>query len=255
MRTKYVLITVLFAGSAHANIIPLSDFRSVSVSGVAGIVGGGDSYSQEQTPSGPFNKFNGNVAGSADWSDPAPTSWYGLMGSYHADSSANQSSTITADQISVDANLWGSTRVSLVGPYGPASSFASSIFEVSFGVLTPLEYQLDEFHTAGFHDLPPPSFDFYLGSATAGTILANSNLAASSHSSGVLLPDVYTLRFNANLSTVPDPLGDFKFASYSLNLRVASVPDNASSAVLLLISLVVLIGTHQAMARMTRVTG
>ena len=239
MRTNFhVVIAVAFATSAYANIIPLSDSRSVNVSGVTGAVGGGDSYFQQEESAGLFGKFDGNVSGSADWSDSVPTSWYGLMGSYRADSRATQISTITTERISVSANLWGSAWVSLAGPYGPASSVANSVFEVSFDVLNPLQYQIDTFRSVSFHDLPRPSFDFFLESARAGTILNNADISAANHFSGLLLPDSYTLRFNANLSTVPDPLGDLKFANYSLDLRIASVPDTGSTLVLLFLSLV-----------------
>jgi hypothetical protein len=250
MRTKpFVLVACLFAGSVCANMIPLTDFRSVAVSGVAGGQGGSQSYSQQQGPSAPFARFSGNVSGSADWKDPAPTWWYGLTGSYHADSRASQTSTITADQIAVTANLWGSSRVSLAGPYGPASSLASSMFEVSFSVLNPLEYQLDAFRSSAFHDLPRPSFDFFLSSANYGNIFGNSHLSQGNHFSGILLPDVYTLRFNAGISTVPDPLGDFKYAAYGMNLRVAAVPDTGSSVTLFLIALAGLIAVHRKVTR------
>jgi hypothetical protein len=59
-----------------------------------------------QSSSGAFGAFGGNVGGSADWTDLAPSQeWYGRTGSYHADSSAIQYSTITSDQVSVDASL------------------------------------------------------------------------------------------------------------------------------------------------------
>jgi hypothetical protein len=255
MRTKpFVLVACLFAGPVYATMIPLADFRSVSVSGVAGGQGGSQSYSQQQVPSSPFAQFDENVSGSADWRDPAPTPWYGLTGFYHADSRASQTSTITADQIAVSASLWGSSRVSLAGPYGPASSSASSIFEVSFSVLNPLAYELDAFRSSAFHDLPPPSFDFSLSSANYGSVLGTSDLSQGSHFSGVLLPDVYTLRFNAGISTVPDPLGDFKYAAYGMNLRVAAVPDTGSSVTFLVIALAGLIVVHRKVSNRARVT-
>jgi hypothetical protein len=256
MRTKpFVLVACLFAGSVCANMIPLTDFRSVAVSGVAGGQGGSQSYSKQQGPSAPFAQFDGNVSGSADWKDPASTSWYGLTGSYHADSRASQTSTITADQIAVTANLWGSSRVSLAGPYGPASSLASSMFEVSFGVLTPLEYQLDAFRTSFFPPTPVPTFDFFLSSASSGTILSSNQPFGTNQFSGTLLPDVYTLRFNAGLSTGPDPLGDFKFAAYGMNFSVAAVPDAGSSVTLFVIALAGLIAVHRKVTSRARVTG
>jgi VPDSG-CTERM motif len=249
MRTKLiVLVALCVAGQAYANMIPLSGFRSVSASGVAGGLGGGGQsyYSQTQSLSAPLGYFDANVSGSADWTDPVPvTQWYGLMGSYHADSLATQTSTITPDQISVSASLSGSTSVSLAGPYGPANSSASSIFEVSFNVLTPLEYQLDASRAFYFHDMPLPGFDFFLTSSNYGTILDNTSLSGANYFSGILLPDVYTLGFNADISTVPDPLGDLKGASYSMNLRVAGVPDAGSTSMLLGMAFVILIAVHR----------
>jgi hypothetical protein len=242
MKTKSsVLIACLFAGSVCANMIPLTEFRSVAVSGVAGGETGTQSYFEEQAPSASFAHFTGNVSGSADWQDPLPTSFYGLQGSYQVDSRASQTSSITADEISVSAKLWGGSLVSLAGPYGRASSQASSIFEVSFGVLTPLEYQLDAFRTSFFLPTPVPTFDFFLSSATSGTVLGSTQSFGFDRFSGTLLPDVYTLRFNAGLSTGPDPLGDFKYAAFNMNLRVTAVPDTGSTVTFLVIALAGLI--------------
>jgi VPDSG-CTERM motif len=246
MRTSpFLSIALILAGQAYANMIPLSGVRSVSASGIAGRISGGgqSSYSETQSLSGPLGTFNGNVGGSADRTDLLPVpEFYGYMGSYHADSRASQTSTITVDQISVSASLRGSTLVSLAGPYGPASSLASSIFEVSFIVLDVLEYELAESHAGSFHDLPVPHFDFLFTSTNHGNILGATNFFGANHLSGILLPDVYTLRFNADISTVPDPLGDFKQADYSLNFRVAPVPDAGSTLTLLGLALCVIGG-------------
>ena len=69
----------------------------------------------------------------------------------------------------------------------------------------------------------------------------------------MVLPDVYTLRFNAGLSTVPDPPGDFTHSSYTMNLRVANVPESGSSVLLLLIGLTGVIVVHRKMVNGKRV--
>jgi VPDSG-CTERM motif len=241
MRTSpFLLIALVLAGQAYANMIPLSGVRSVSASGIAGRISGGgqSSYSETQSLSGPLGTFNGNVGGSADRTDLLPVpEFYGHMGSYHADSRASQTSTITADEISVSASLGGSTMVSWAGPYGPADSWASSIFEVSFNVSTPLEYQLAVSRSFGYHDMPFPHFEFFLSSTNYGKILDNFSLSSPlffpGPFSGILLPGAYTLRFNADIYAVADPHGDFKLADYSMNLRVAPVPDAGSTLTLL----------------------
>jgi VPDSG-CTERM motif len=91
-------------------------------------------------------------------------------------------------------------------------------------------------------DLPVPHFDFLFTSTNHGNILGATNFFGANHLSGILLPDVYTLRFNADISTVPDPLGDFKQADYSLNFRVAPVPDAGSTLTLLGLALCVIGG-------------
>jgi VPDSG-CTERM motif len=176
------------------------------------------------------------VSGSADWTNPtAPSN----TGWFRADSRAIQTSTISADQISVNASLLGNTRVSLAGPYGPTNAFGSSIFEVTFDLAAPVEYTLGISRSAFGHDLPRPNTDFSLSSATYGSILDNSTLSLFSGTpfSGVLMPDIYTLRFNADFSAVADPLGDVKVVDYSMNLSVAQVPDAGSSITLLVMAL------------------
>jgi hypothetical protein len=221
------LIAVLLGGQLHADLIPLSETRSVSVSGVAG----GRSYSSSQSSSDAFGDFTASVSGSADWTNPsAPpnTGWF------HADSRAVQTSTISADQISVNASLLGNTRVSLAGPYGPTGAFGSSIFEVTFDLATPVDYTLGISRSVFGHDLPRPNLEFSLSSATYGSVLGNDILSLFS---GMLMPDRYTLRFNADFSAVADPLGDVKLVDYSMNFRVAQVPDAGSSVTLLLMAL------------------
>ena len=222
MKIIVVALTGTFlAGSTQANLILLSESRSVSASGVAGGAGiGGQSYSQAQSSSPGFGGANLQVSGSADWIDTTPVeSWYGLLGTYHADSRASQASSITSDHISVNASLGGSTSVALAGPYGPADSAASSVFEVSFSVLEPLNYSLDVSRGFFGHDLPLPEFDFFLDSAHHGTLWDNHNLTGFDSFSGILVPDTYTLRFNASIMCVADPLGDFKAANYGMDLH------------------------------------
>ena len=234
MKTPLLLIALFLCGQAYGYLIPLSGFRSVSASGIAGSISGGgqSSYSETESLTGPLGAFDGSVSGFADRKDTVPSS-YGRMGSYHAESAATQTSIIAVDQISVTASLWGSTRVSLAGPYGPADSSASSVFEVTFDVLDPLAYQLDASRILGWHAMPPPNLNFSLTSAHQGAILSNTSLTGANHFSGILFPDNYTLRFNADIFAVADPLGDFKYVEYSMNLRVTPVPDAGSTGALL----------------------
>ena len=111
------------------------------------------------------------------------------MGPDHAESAATQTSIIAVDEISVTASLWGSTRVSLAGLYGPADSSASSVFKVTFDVLDPLAYQLDASRILGWHAMPPPNLNFSLTSAHQGAILSNTSLTGANHFSGILFPD------------------------------------------------------------------
>jgi hypothetical protein len=97
-----------------------------------------------------------------------------------------------------------------------------------------------------------PGFDFFLTSSNYGRILDNASLSGANHFSGILLPDVYTLRFNADIYAVPDPLGDLKGASYSMNLRVAGVPDVGATGMLLGMAFVALIAVHRKWASGTR---
>jgi len=174
------------------------------------------------------------------------------MGSYHADSRASQNSTITPGQISASASLRGSSWVSLAGPYGPAGSEAESIFEVSFNVLTPIQYVMAVSRTLSFVDLPYPEFDFFLTSANHGNILDNHNLTGANLFSGILIPDTYTLRFDAKIDTVADPFGDFKSADYSMNLSIADVPDTGSCGLFFIITLAGLAVAQRKLGYTTR---
>ncbi len=223
MRTNpFIIITLLLAGQASANMIPLSALRSVSVSGAAGQ----SSYSGRQSLSAPFGDFVGNVSGSANGQ-------YVPLESPHADSSASQTSTIAEDELSVDVNLVARSGVSLSSFPGIAAT--SSSFEVTFNVLEPLAYQLGGFRNVFYHAAYPPEINFLLNSASYGTILGGLPFSAlyGDGFAGTLLPDIYTLRFNADISTFPDPLGESIIANYGMNLRVTPVPDAGSTLALL----------------------
>ena len=241
MRTKLIILVALcVAGQAYANMIPLSVVRSLSVSGTAG----GSSYSQTQSFSG-FGTFDGNLAGAAD-----SINSLGLF--FHADSRASQTSSMSADEISANMILRGNTGISLSGPAGPVESRASSIFELTFSILTAQEYEITGSGFLFGHDIPRPNLDFLIASTTSGTILGQSSFFGTH--SGILLPDTYTLRFDSDLSAQKDPLGDVQAADININLRVTSVSDAGSTGMLLGVTFVALITVYRKWARQEHVS-
>ena len=65
MRVPLLLIALTLCGQAYGYLIPLSGFRSVSASGIAGSIGGGgqSSYSETESLTGPLGAFDGSVSG------------------------------------------------------------------------------------------------------------------------------------------------------------------------------------------------
>jgi hypothetical protein len=165
MRTKLIILVALrVAGHAHANMIPLSAVRGLSVSGTAG----GSSYSQTQSFSG-FGTFDGSLAGVADSTDSM-----GFF--YHADSQASQTSAIPGDEISASLSLQGDTSLSYTSPISPVSpagaveARARSIFELTFNVPSVHEYSLTGSGSlvATYRE---PTLIFSLNSTAAGVLL------------------------------------------------------------------------------------
>jgi hypothetical protein len=230
MRTNpFLLITLLLAGQAAANLIPLSGFRSVSISGSAQDIDGNgatSSYSQTQSLSG-FGTFNASLSDSTE------------QGRAHAESRASQTSAITANEISLSSIVWASEGLTNhTEPFGQTSgavSSAHSTFEITFNVLEPLIYELDASRSIYRHRWGIFELDFLLGSASHGTILNDLPVEALYFGgfSGILLPDIYTLRFNADMVAFADPLGDTEGADYGMNFHVSPVPDAGSTMALL----------------------
>ena len=231
MRTPFLLIAAFIAGQADADLIPLSAFRSLGISGNIG----GSSYSQSIS-SDLFATFDRSLSDALTIPALMSSTFGGGIGLLHVDSLASQTSTITADAIALSASL----RVNL-GPFldpafppSPRQSQASFGFEYTFNVLQPLTYELTApIERSSGHGALPPNIDIFLSSAGVFTIPLYSGGIVSR--SGVLLPDTYTLRVASNTLVYSDPLGDFQNVNLSLNFRTSPVPDLGSTAVLLAI--------------------
>jgi hypothetical protein len=228
----------MLAGQAHADIIPLSDNRSVSVSGYAQGHGAElQSYSQTATPA-PFAPFNGSVNGSVDSTDASPAYPLDPLFTSHADGQSNQTSIIGTSRLAVSGNLRGREWIGQNGGSSAAAEM-NSVFEVGFRVDAPIAYTLSAAPLLGFHQDSggvgaSSLFDFSLTSANHGVILNYYDFLGASlfgDSSGILQPDDYMLRLNASVSLVPDPLGDVAFAEYGVTFTVT--PESAPTALLL----------------------
>ena len=228
MKTKTLILTLLaaIAGAAHADIIPLTAFRSVDISGRAS----GDTYSASSS-SIALGTFAQTLSDSADGSDPE-----GSL--YHADSRATQTSLITPDQISLSSELFAFS--SIVWSYPAtlgrdASSTASTIFDLTFRVQSLQAYTLNWSgsapQTPGFF----PILEFDLINSSGQTIASMSSIFREV--SGFLAPDDYRLRFNSIVIAVKDPLGNLKTTDFDMNMRVASVPETGSTLALMAIAL------------------
>jgi VPDSG-CTERM motif len=233
----FLLLIPLLAVPAFGDLIPLSAFRSVSISGTAGA----ESYSQLRSSSS-LGNFAASISDSADWQDPGATSveYFGNFypaGFHHTESSATQTSTISGNGISISSSIFGDSWTSLAGPYNLAESRAASIFEAAFRILEPQVYDLDSsFDLLIGHGFSFPHLSFSLSGATYGSIFPTPFQGRQNHVnhvSGLLLPDLYTLRIETDISTAPDPLGYDRQVDYELDLTVAPVPDAGSTLALL----------------------
>jgi len=144
--TLVALLACIFAHLSNAQVILLSENRSVSASGWAQGEGAGlQSYSFIQTPSASFADFNGSVSGSADSTDVIPPDLgYGnlTLFPHHAKSQSNQTSTISPSAIAVSGSLLADEGGFAFRGGGSSLSLARSVFEVGFRVDAPIAYTL-----------------------------------------------------------------------------------------------------------------
>jgi len=262
--TLVALLACIFAHLSNAQVILLSENRSVSASGWAQGEGAGlQSYSFIQTPSASFADFNGSVSGSADSTDVIPPDLgYGnlTLFPHHAKSQSNQTSTISPSAIAVSGSLLADEGGFAFGGGGSSLSLARSVFEVGFRVDAPIAYTLSAAPLLGFHqdsggDGASSLFDFSLTSASHGVILNYYDFLGASlfgDSSGILQPDDYILRLDVLAFTDPDPIGDFAAAEYSVSLTTTTVPESASTGLLLGLALAGLVAMRRRFAHLRR---
>ncbi|MEO7598989.1 MAG: hypothetical protein ABIV50_08650 [Opitutus sp.] len=223
-RLVIVLLVLAVAADASATLIPLSITRSVGIGGTAGEINYSESVSSTLD-----GTFSSSLTNSASWTDTEPKIAGFSASSYRAASSAAQNSTVSGSDISVDIDLFASSGVSLWGPYSSGYSSTSSAFECIFLVQQALYYEFTMQRFVSGHDLPGPFLNFQLVGDNAGSILNPNSGLFGSPATGILLPDTYTLRFNASAMSVVDPLGDFKSVDWSMHLNTSPVPDGAST--------------------------
>jgi hypothetical protein len=198
VQTVATSIVVLMAIGTHveAQFSLLSDNRSVSASGE---VNSSTLYSQFQAGPEAFATFNGNVNGSGE------TNLLEVV------SSATQTSIITSNAIYATNVVGCSYSFSYTGPFGGAPSgeaVASNIFEITFGVQSPVLCCVSGIHFAGGDIFGAPTV--YLGSAHHGTITSiGENQEYAWNFLGVLQSDTYI--FNLD---VPIDFGAFYSPQY-----------------------------------------
>lgn len=250
----------LVTTQTYASLISLSGAASVSVSGEARsgpILGGaGDSYSQSQSVPAPFNSFNGNVSGVANWTIP-PDPSYTLPTTFSASSQAVQNSTFAWNGISISGNLSAQHTPNVGAPFAFASESAASVFDVTFAVDETMPYSL-ALSVTGFHGhgnwmaISAPVFS--LTQVGGGLSLGMSDVlntgpgAWSYNGTGLLAPGNYHLVYNLNAFAADDPLGDFDTKNFSLGLQVRGVPETGTTVVLLGLSLAGLVALRRLLA-------
>jgi hypothetical protein len=221
------LLAAVLAPPVRANLILLSETRSVAVAGTAGgpLSGEAHSYDMAQGSSGIGGAFSGNLSGVAD-----------ATGGYHADSQASQSSVIGASEITASGHLQSASWVSPTVPSGLGVARATSVFDVSFRVTEDTSYNLALTLNLFHADMPPPSIDFGLGWLGGNEIVGlNDVLVGGGSYAGILAPGDYQLVLDATTGTVIDPLGDLALLNYQLDFAdgPVQVPETGETFTLL----------------------
>lgn len=242
-----ILAGAVLAAAAASHGQPLlnyiGDNRSISVSGVAGGIDGSNSYSYTNSPSAPYATFAGSVNGVADWQDTTPLTTPSYTnqepGNYHAESGASQTSMLDGGSLFASSRVWGSCSVSLQGPYGPANPVASSIFEVTFELTVPVQYELTvgfgpNFSSWPYYDRGTPSL-FPVGQSqllSAPAFESTAQYPSLFRYQGILDPGAYTLLMTQGFSLPADPFGQMLDVSYDMNFTVTAIPEPSVAALL-----------------------
>jgi hypothetical protein len=243
MKTQAMIIgAALSAINAQANLIPLSSFRNISISGTAI----DESYSDSRSSTS-LGSFNQTVSNSVTDTDSEGTI-YQALGQVH------QTSLITNDSVFLSTNMFAETEMIWRFPaslHGTVGSEATSTFAFTFALADPSNLTLlgSGSTPTGFQrNVPDSVFDLRLTSLDGPIFSTHSFLIIDplAHNPSVpasisVLPGIYTLQVTAHTFAVPDPLGDLAMFSTDLTMRATSVPEVGSTLILMLGGLAVLI--------------
>jgi len=225
----------LAAAAVQAQIVVISDYGSVSVSGTAAGVDGKQSFSDSKdSATAPFTL---NASGSANWTDT--TLSYDNLGvpkpiSASASATASQTLGITSASISAGGQLSaadGFNRVFQV-PGQSASATAQSSFATTFLVQSAIEFSLSVADSSFNSDPGPSGWKYSLKSSSGSDVLSELSPSfsqgpgglATLEYDGTLEPGTYTLSMLGLEVAIVDPLGDSGNGSYDMKLDVSGGP-------------------------------
>lgn len=255
----FVCAAFILAASVQANIIPLDGTSTINISGHVAILqnhgGATDSYAQTQTVAGVHSLYQNSLSDSATATAIPQPGWvYFLPLEYNASSQATQTATVGQDLIHLTGNLRAQSGAH--AQVGTMTASASSLFDLTFKIdeaevfaLT-LESSLAHF-PFHFGTLPPPAFSLTTidGTPIAGVsdlIRTGGSASATWSLNGLFLlgPGDYRLQYSAATAGLAwDPLGESSTVSY--DVRLAAVPDAASTVALLSAAMLPLALVHR----------
>jgi hypothetical protein len=249
----FALAATILIGDATAQIIPVSGNALVSVAGQATVptIYGGqtDSYSTVHSTPVPYAQFTNAVSGDAFAEITILPPFELLLGTtLHATSNASLTSAITANAITVNSSVAASADAySQVGTRGAS---ARSLVDITFRLDEAASFSFSGSATHSQNSAYMPSV-FTTSLTTSGgsevfqfTHADNGLISPSVYHidlaaplTGILSPGIYQFKMDLNAVAGPDPLGDSGSGSTSFTLRMTSVPEGGTTAVLVLSAL------------------
>ncbi len=234
----------------NAQIIPVSLSYQLTASGSARVpqAYGGEqqSYSVTHAQSGDFLSSSDGVSGTAlaNITIMPPFELY-LGTELRVASSASQTTSILSNEISIDcaasAGSWMNSQVGSLGSYGHAS------VTVVFAVLEPVSFSLtgSGWHYQSDYPYTQSNASLSLMSASGGTLyqhvdqghyFGGPNLGYEPIT-GILAPGQYTFSTDISGVATGDPIGESGSGQFDVTLHVASVPEQTSTVLFVVIGI------------------